>query len=120
MKELKANRDLVSYCWLYCGACKKYLAGRCFGCKALEKTPVWCAIRNCCQDKAVDNCAVCKVYPDVKACSRYNNLMMKFLAYVCGSDRLTATQMIQEKGLENFAKYMAENKLQRISRQKTK
>ena len=112
------NRHLVSYCWLYCGACKKNIAGECPGCKKLEKTPGWCSIRDCCIEKGIENCAKCKEYNNVKACRKYNGIVMRSLSYLCGSDRYTATAMIREKGIEFFADYMAGNNLQRLTRKK--
>ena len=46
MEDVKIDKNLVSCCWLYCGACKKYLDNLCPGCKQLNKTPFWCSIRN--------------------------------------------------------------------------
>ena len=118
MKEKLSDRNLVSYCWLYCGACKKYLADKCPGCKNLKKTPFWCTIRDCCINKKYENCAECKEFEDVTQCKKYNGIIMRSLGYLCGSDRLAATKMIKEKGLEKFTEYMKENQLQRINRQK--
>lgn len=29
MKNIKADKQLIAACGLYCGACRKYLAGKC-------------------------------------------------------------------------------------------
>jgi hypothetical protein len=42
---------------------------------------------------------------------------MRSLSYLCGSDTFSATEMIKEKGIEAFAKYMAKNNLQWIRKQ---
>jgi hypothetical protein len=84
----------------------------------LDKTPFWCTIRDCCLNKGCDNCANCKEYPNVKDCSKYNGFIMRTLGYLCGSDRFSATNMIKNKGIDEFAKYMTENKIQRIDRNK--
>ena len=116
MNEITIDKNLVSCCWLYCGACEKYLTEKCPGCKKLDKTPFWCTIRDCCLEKGLENCADCKDFKDITACKKYNGVLMRSLGYLCGSDRLTATNMIREKGINEFAKYMAENKIQRIDR----
>ena len=116
MTDIKIDPNLVSYCWLYCGSCKKNIVGECPGCKKLEKTPFWCPIRDCCIEKGISNCATCNEYDEVKLCRKYNGIVMRSLSYLCGSDRFTATQMIKEKGIDGFAQYMAENKFQRIPR----
>jgi hypothetical protein len=118
MKGITIDRGLVSCCWLYCGACEKYLNDNCPGCKKLDKTPFWCTIRNCCLSNGYDNCADCEEYPNVKNCNKYNGFVMRSLGYLCGSDRLSATNMIKDKGIDEFAKYMTENKIQRIARKK--
>ena len=116
--EITINKDLVSCCWLYCGACAKFLAGNCRGCKKMNKTPFWCSIRDCCISKAYDNCATCKEYVDVAKCRKYNGFIMRTLGYLCGSNRFAATSIIRDKGIQEFAKYMAEKKIQRIPRKK--
>jgi hypothetical protein len=118
MKEITIDKNLVSCCWLYCGACDKFLNDKCSGCKNLDETPFWCTIRDCCLTKGYENCADCKDHPNVMACKKYNGFVMRTLVYLCGSDRLLATNMIKEKGIEGFAKHMAENKIQRIARRK--
>lgn len=118
MKEIKLDKDLVSCCWLYCGACEKYLSDKCYGCKHLNKTPFWCSIRDCCLNHGYKNCVDCKDYPNITDCKKYNGFVMRILGYLCGSDRLAAAAMIKEKGIDEFAKYMSENKIQRIARKK--
>ena len=116
MREIKINKDLVSYCWLYCGACDKYLNKKCDGCKKLKKTPIWCTIRDCCIKKGYLNCAECQDFDDIRDCKKYNGFIMRSLGNLCGSDRFSATKLIQVEGIEGFARYMAKNKMKRINR----
>jgi hypothetical protein len=116
MKKVTIDRNMVSCCWLYCGACKKYLADKCTGCKKLSKTPFWCSIRDCCMEKGYSNCALCEEYPNTLDCKRYNGFVMRTLGYICGSDRAAATNMIKQKGIDEFINYMSGNKIQRIKR----
>ena len=41
MKEIVADTNLIGYCGLYCGACKRYLKDKCPGCHKNEKA-AWC------------------------------------------------------------------------------
>ena len=45
MKEMTNNSQQIAACGLYCGACKKFLNGKCPGCKENEKAS-WCKIHN--------------------------------------------------------------------------
>jgi hypothetical protein len=38
MKQIIADKNLVAYCGLYCGACNKYLDGKCPGCQKNKKS----------------------------------------------------------------------------------
>ena len=46
MKNIESDKELIAACGLYCGACRKYLAERCPGCRLNEKA-AWCKIRSC-------------------------------------------------------------------------
>lgn len=44
MKEIEADKNLIAACGLYCGACRKYLSAKCYGCHNNEKATWWCVI----------------------------------------------------------------------------
>ena len=117
MKEIPVNTDLVSFCGLYCGSCGKYLKGKCPGCVKNEKAS-WCKIRKCCMEKSINSCAQCDQYTDVKDCKMFDNFISKMFEVVFKSDRKAGIKMIKETGYEDFAKYMAENKLISIKKSK--
>jgi len=117
MKDIPVKTELVSFCGLYCGSCGKYLKGKCPGCAKNEKA-TWCKIRKCCIEKGINSCAQCNEYTDVKDCKMFDNFVAKMFEYVFKSDRKAGIQMIKDAGYENFARYMAENKL--ISMKKSK
>lgn len=49
-KTITASVERIAACGLYCGACRKYLKGKCLGCRQNDKA-AWCKIRQCCQAK---------------------------------------------------------------------
>lgn len=109
MSEITVDKTLVSYCGLYCGACKRYLKGGCPGCIKNEKAG-WCKVRKCCIENSYQSCAECKEYTDVSECKKLNNFFSKVFAFIFRTDRLAGITMIKEKGYENFAKLLAEEK----------
>lgn len=115
MNEIQVNKELVSCCGLYCGSCGKYINGKCPGCAKNEKA-TWCKIRKCCLEKGIDSCAQCDVYSNVKDCKMFDNFVAKMFEFVFRSDRKAGIKMIKESGYEEFAKYMAENKLVSIKK----
>ena len=64
-KTITASTEYIAACGLYCGACRKYLNGKCPGCKQNEKA-TWCKIRQCCIEKEIHSCADCTM--NVKDC----------------------------------------------------
>jgi hypothetical protein len=113
MKEVVANKELVAYCGLYCGACKKYLAGSCPGCHENSKAS-WCKIRSCNMEHGYGSCADCKEFANPADCKKFNNFISKIFALIFKSDRAACIAQIKATGMEEFARYMAENKLQSI------
>ena len=43
MQSITVDPELVGYCGLYCGACGKYLNGKCRGCHDNVKA-TWCKV----------------------------------------------------------------------------
>jgi len=117
MKEIIANPELVAYCGLYCGSCKKYLNEKCPGCHENSKAS-WCKIRSCNIEHNYKSCADCTEFSDPRECKKFNNFMSKFFAIIFASDRPACIDKIKELGYPEFAGYMAENKLQSIKRKK--
>ena len=93
MKTIVPDTQSIAACGLYCGACRKFLAGKCPGCKQNEKA-TWCKIRSCCQENKFNTCAECPHDVNRAACIRY----------------------IKEHGEQAFAKEMTQRKCQTIKR----
>ena len=113
MKEITVDTKMIAACGLYCGACKKYLMGKCPGCHENEKAS-WCKIRKCCQEKGFRSCAECEM--DVKECKIHNNLIGKFFAFVFRSDRAACIRYIRENGEQAFAEEMTKRGEQTMRR----
>lgn len=109
MKEIVANKDLVAYCGLYCGACNKYLKEKCPGCHKNEKAS-WCKVRLCAIQNNYSSCADCKMFSDIMGCGKFNNFFSKMFKVLFKSDRNACIQMIKSKGYDEFAKDMTTNK----------
>ncbi|MCP4218021.1 MAG: DUF3795 domain-containing protein [bacterium] len=107
MDNLKADQNLISYCGLYCGACKKYLSDKCPGCRENHKAK-WCKIRTCCSDSNFNSCANCDEFADVTECGKYNNFIARIFALIFRSDRPASIKRIKEIGPAAFAEEMAE------------
>ena len=110
-----ADATLVAACGLYCGACRKYLAGKCPGCRRNEKAS-WCAVRTCNQQAGQNNCAQCIRYTDPMQCGKFNNVFSKFFALVFRSDRAACIAQIRAQGLDGHAQLMAGKKAQTLRR----
>jgi hypothetical protein len=115
MKEVVVNQDLVSYCGLYCGACKKFINGKCPGCHENNKAG-WCAVRSCNIGHNYMSCADCKEFINPVDCRKFNNFFSKFFALVFRSDRAAGVAKIKADGYRAFAAYMAAHNLQAIRR----
>ncbi len=115
MKEIIADENLVAKCGLYCGACGKYLSGKCFGCAKNEKAS-WCKVRACCLANNFKTCADCTFFSDCGNCKKFNNFFSKIFQFIFRSDRRACVCRIKEIGADKFAQEMAESKLQSIKR----
>lgn len=104
-----ADKNLVAYCGLYCGQCKKYLEKKCPGCKENIKA-TWCKVRTCCMENKYLSCADCRQFAEVMACKKFNNIFSKFFALVFKSDRNACVQKIKNEGADMFAQDMEEKK----------
>ena len=115
MKEITADTDLIAYCGLYCGACKKYLKGKCPGCIGNEKAS-WCKIRQCCKEHSYTSCADCQIVTSLGECKKLNNLISKFFEIFFHSDRLACLASIRNTGYEAFAHDMADKQIMTIKK----
>jgi hypothetical protein len=112
IQEVKNDPDLIAYCGLYCGACRKYLAGKCPSCKQLA-SPHWCKIRTCNIDQKFASCADCSLGTP-NDCKKFNNLISKVFALIFGSNREKCILTIREKGVVYYAAHMAETRQQSL------
>jgi hypothetical protein len=60
-------------------------------------------------------CADCQL-TSLEECKPFNNFMAKVFGFIFRSDRAACVRMIGEQGLEQYANYMAQNRLQSIRR----
>ncbi|MBP8851177.1 MAG: DUF3795 domain-containing protein [Breznakibacter sp.] len=114
MKEIVANKELIAYCGLHCGACRKYLNNKCPGCKENTKA-AWCKIRTCNMDAKTNSCAECTQIT-LNDCKTFNNPIGKIFGFIFQSDRKACIQMIKERGADSFALEMTSRKAQTIKR----
>ena len=112
---MKEDKNLVAFCGLYCGACKKFILKKCPGCKKNEKAS-WCKVRICCIDNNYMTCANCKEFKNAKDCKKFNNFFSKFFALVFRSDRNACIERIKKVGTEKYAKEMTEKNMQTIKK----
>ncbi len=115
MKENKANIELVSFCGLYCGACKKYLNEKCPGCHENNKAG-WCKVRICCMENNYLSCANCKEFPNPCDCKKFNNFISKVFGFIFKSDRAACINRIKEIGNQAYAEEMFALKQQSLKK----
>lgn len=115
MKPVIADQNLVAYCGLYCGACRKYLSGKCPGCHENNKAG-WCTVRACNTLNNYNSCTDCREFPNPMDCKKFNNFFSKVFALLLKSDRAACIAKIKAEGYENFTAFMAENQLQTLKR----
>lgn len=94
----------IAACGLYCGACSRYLKGKCPGCLKYEKA-TWCKVRMCCLEHGRQSCADC-TDAEPSRCPKFNGFMSKVFAVVFRSDRAGCIRRIREVGYEAFAAEM--------------
>jgi hypothetical protein len=115
MREITADKDLVAFCGLYCGACRAYLKGRCPGCHENAKAK-WCKVRSCCIERQLGSCADCTDHADPNTCASFNNVFSKLFGLVLNSDRKACVAQIREVGAEEHARLMASRRRQSLPR----
>ncbi|HEY9159563.1 MAG TPA: DUF3795 domain-containing protein [Desulfomonilia bacterium] len=115
MKDIIANPELVAFCGLYCGACKRFLKGKCPGCHDNVKA-TWCGIRKCCIEHEYSSCADCADFVDPQDCRKFNNFISKIFGLIFRSDRRACIIQIKNLGLKGHADDMARNNRQSIMR----
>lgn len=113
MREVKADKNLIAYCGLFCGACGAYLKEKCNGCRGNVKA-TWCQIRKCCLENNYSSCADCQTYSNVNDCKKFNNIFSKIFALIFRSNRKACIDSIRKVGPAAFALEMAKNKQQSL------
>ena len=114
MEPIKNDEKLIAYCGLYCGACKKFTAGKCPGCPDNTRA-TWCTVRQCCIENKYSSCADC-TQMQLKDCKKFNNFISKMIGFVLKSDRAACINRIKEIGNIQFASEMAGKRIQTIRR----
>ena len=112
--QIVADKNLVAYCGLYCGACRSYLKDTCPGCRENVKA-TWCKVRQCGIENKYLSCADCQK-TELKDCKKFNNFVSKLIGFILRSDRSACITHIKETGYENFAARMAATKTHTIKR----
>jgi hypothetical protein len=115
MKQIVKNTNLVAYCGLYCGACRRYLNNKCPGCRENAKA-TWCKARTCCIDNRFGSCADCTKFADVNDCVKFNNFISKIFAFIFRSNRKACIEQIRTKGLDGHAMIMTDLKKHSLKR----
>ncbi len=113
-KQIIKDSSLVAACGLYCGACKKYLIGKCPGCAENIKA-TWCKVRTCCIETKIQSCADCKTISHAE-CKKLNNFIAKIFSLIFKSDRNACLCRIKEVGYENFTQEMTDSKMPTIKK----
>lgn len=112
-KQIEVSRDLIARCGLYCGACVKYLNGKCPGCRKNQKA-TWCKTRLCSSSQGYHTCADCP--RDVAQCETYSNWIAKLCSFIFRSNRVACINRIREIEGDAFAREMAEKRMFSIKR----
>ena len=109
MKEIVPDPQMVAFCGLYCGACKRYLNEKCSGCHDNVKAS-WCKIRSCNLKKDYSSCAECAEFENENDCRKFNNFISKIFGFVFKSDRAACIDQIKQIGTIAFVKKINKNR----------
>ncbi len=112
--DIVRDENLVAYCGLYCGACPRYLKGKCKGCK--ENNPSWCKITPCNLEHDYSSCADCTEFDSVSDCKKFNPLLIRLGEFISKTSRNDGIKLIKEEGKTAFMNYMADNRLVSIKK----
>ncbi len=112
---LEPKAELVARCGLYCGACGRYLKGRCPGCRENAKAG-WCKVRSCCAEHSYASCADCTEHLDPAGCARFDNFIARLFGLVFNSNRRACVLKIRELGPQGYAAFMAAERRQSLPR----
>ncbi len=102
------NIELIAACGLYCGSCRKYIAGKCPGCKENTKAS-WCKIRSCNNENYTPNCSQCTLVAKGD-CKILNNSVGKVFKWIFKTDRLASLRYISRYGQDAYVYKMTELK----------
>jgi hypothetical protein len=114
VKDIIADEKLVAKCGLYCGACRRYLKGKCPGCGGNDKAS-WCKVRSCNLEHGYTTCAECTLKP-IDDCREYNNFIAKLFGVIFRSNRKACIERIRAVGPAAFAEEMTAIKAMSIGR----
>ena len=96
------KKDRIAACGLYCGMCRKFISGKCPGCRE-NAGASWCKVRDC-------------TVTSPEECGKFDNFISKLFAFIFGSDRKACIRRIKETGYEGYAHEMEEKKNMTIKR----
>jgi hypothetical protein len=94
----------IAACGLFCSNCRKFEKGKCAGCQ-VQPGFARCAIRICCQEKAITTCAECADFTaprSYRECPKINNLIGKVFGLIFGSDRPGTLATLRDQGREAY------------------
>lgn len=106
---ITVDENLIAFCGLYCGACPRFMNGKCKGCKEYKAS--WCKVKPCNIENNYTSCADCRQFGDLSDCRKYNPIFVRFFEFLSRSSRKDTVRLLKEKGRLDFAEYMAENRL---------
>lgn len=94
----------IAACGLFCGCCRRFIKGKCPGCRAYEQAE-WCKVRACCIEHQWQSCADCTLMP-LDDCKKFNGFIARVFSVLFHSDRRGCIDRIREVGPEAFAAEM--------------
>jgi hypothetical protein len=115
MNDLVPDTALIAACGLYCGACRRHLAGKCAGCRANDGA-TWCKVRTCVLERGLSSCADCHDFARPKDCKKVDNPIAKVIGLLLNSNREACLLKIRELGPAGYASFMAQRRRQTLPR----